>query len=427
MLATAASVLAACGGSGSDPVPLVAPLITAQPAGQAVSTGTAATFSVSASGADLRYQWSRDGSPVAGATGASWTVPAVKLDDSGSKWTVAVSNAGGSVASEAATLKVTGIELFAGSLTESGSVDGSGSAARFDGAAGLAFDGAGNLFVADEFNDTIRRIAPTGAVSNFGGVPGDRIAERRDGPLAHARFARPQGVTFDRSGNLYVADSYFLAVRKVSTAGVVSTVYDLPISDPPGGFIDGRSIPFVGPTGVAVDAAGSVHITNGVGTRKIAPDGAVTVVEGVNAPSTMSGTRFPWMRGLFADGAGNVYRVNLDATVGKTAPDGTNSVIAGSPGMPGATDGTGAAAQFSTVMSLAVDSAGNIYVADQGNSAVRKVTPAGVVTTVVGELGVAGSQLGALPGKIGAPRGIAIDASGALYVSTLTGILKIRL
>lgn len=424
-----AFLLAACGGSGSPPPPppVVAPSITSQPASQSVSTGAAVTFSVAASGSSLRYQWSRDGSPVAGATSASWSVPAVKLDDSGSKWTVAVSNDAGSVSSSAATLKVTGIELFAGSTSEEGAVDGAAAAARFNGASGLAFDAAGDLFVADEFNDTIRRIKPDGTVSTYGGVPGDRIAERRDGPLAQARFSRPQGVAFDRSGNLYVADSYNLAVRKVSTAAIVSTVYDVPVGDGSGGFIDGRSIPFFGPTGVAVDHSGSVHITNGTGTRKIAPDGTLTVLEGTNTINEIGGTRFPWVRGLFTDGAGNVYRANLDATVGKTAPDGTVSVIAGSPGMPGAQDGTGSAARFSLVMTVAVDSAGNLYVADAGNNAIRKVTPDGVVTTVVGELGVAGTKLGALPGTIGSPRGIAIDSTGALYVSVFGAILKIRL
>lgn len=425
-----ACLLSACGGSGSPPAPppVVAPAITAQPASQAVSTGAAVTFSVSATGSSLRYQWSRDGSPVAGATSASWTVPAVKLDDSGSKWTVAVSNSAGNVTSSAATLKVTGIELFAGSTSEEGSTDGAASTARFNGASGLAFNAAGDLFVADEFNDTIRRIKPDGTVNTYGGVPGDRIAERRDGPLAQARFSRPQGVAFDRAGNLYVADSYNLAVRKVSTDAIVSTVYNLPVGDGSGGFIDGRSIPFFGPTGVAMDHSGSVHITNGAGTRKIAPDGTVTVLEGTNTLNEIGGTRFPWLRGLFTDGAGNVYRANMDATVGKTAPDGTVSVIAGSPGMPGAQDGTGSAAKFSLVMALAVDGAGNIYVADAGNNAVRKVTPEGVVTTVVGELGATGAtKTGALPGTIGSPRGIAIDSSGALYVSVLGAILKIRL
>lgn len=424
-----ACMLAACGGSGSPPAPppVAAPTIVAQPANQSAATGAAVTFSVSASGSSLRYQWSRDGSPVAGATSASWTVPAVKLADTGSKWTVAVSNSAGSVTSSAATLNVTGIELFAGSLSEEGSTDGAAATARFNGASGLAFDAAGDLFVADEFNDTIRRIKPDGTVSTFGGVTGDRIAERRDGPLSQARFMRPQGLAFDRAGNLYVADSYTLAVRKVSTSAMVSTVYDLPVGDGSGGFIDGRSIPFFGPTGVAVDHSGSVHITNGTGTRKIAPDGTVTVLEGTNTINEIGGTRFPWVRGLFTDAAGNVYRANMDATVGKTGPDGTVSVMAGSPGMPGAQDGAGTAARFSLVMTLAVDGAGNIYVGDAGNNAIRKVTPGGVVTTVVGELGVAGTKLGPLPGTIGSPRGIAIDSTGTLYVSVIGAVLKIRL
>ena len=432
--AVLACLFAACdGGSDSPPTPppVVTPAISTQPANQSVSTGAAVTFSVGASGSALRYQWSRDGALIAGATSASLNVPAVKLADTGSKWTVVVSNDVGSVTSSAATLKVTGIELFAGSLTETGDVDGAALQARFQSPIGLAFDSSGDLMVADEYNDKIRRIKPDGTVSTFAGASLEAAGSRYvDGPLALARFSRPYGLAYDGTGNLYVADAFNLAVRKVSTIGDVSTFYKLPLGDPSTGeqiFIDGRSIGFFSPTGVIVDHAGSVHITNGPGTRKIAPDGTLTVVEGKNTINQMWGTSFPWMRGLAVDRAGNLYRANRDHTISKVAFDGTTIVLAGTPMVSGAQDGTGSAAQFSRTMSLAADRDGNLYVADNGNNAIRKVTPEGVVTTVVGQAGMTETKPGALPGNIWNPRGIAVDSTGALYVSFGTGVLKIRL
>ena len=428
--ATLLSTLVACGGGGSsEPVPVpvpppvlvplpVAPSITQQPVTQSIAAGGSATFTVAASGdAPIGYQWLRNGVELAAATSSIFTLSNAQVSDDGSIWTARVSNAGGNVLSAGATLTVkTGtLSLFAGNVDLPGTDDGLGAAARFAFPGGLAVDSAGNVFVADTSHHTIRKISPAGVVSTFAGTAygsGDRL----DGTGAAATFSYPAGLAIDGADNLYLVDGFpysfglnWNVVRKITPAAVTS----------------GFFVPGIFPPAIGVDVAGNVYLT---GARRVAPDGTQSFF---NAPEAR------WsMDSLAVDRTGNIFYA-VGNTIRRTAPGQPEVILAGSPGSPpGAVDGVADQARFnffhtfgsSRVMtSIAVDGKGNVYVADNGNHLVRRVTPAGVVTTVAGRVGTREFRPGPLPGQVFEPRGLAVQGDKVLYVTSGNAVLKIEL
>ncbi|HEY1042687.1 MAG TPA: hypothetical protein VGE60_02390 [Telluria sp.] len=388
------------GGSGGTTV--AAPAIGAHPASQSVAAGTPVTFSVNATGTAVTYQWRRDGAPIAGATSPSYTLPATTLEDRGSKWSVQVRNAGGTVTSNEAVLTVSGLELLAGSPTASGSYDGTGAAARFHEPFGLAVDGNGNVFAADYYNQTIRKISASGQVTTFAGAA--ELHGRVDGTGQNARFTYPTGIAFDRAGNLFVADSALRLVRKISPQGVVTTIAQLP----KGSSVDGQSSGMFQPSGIALDSLDNIYVTNGIGTRRIAPDSSYTILEGDDVRNDVPTSIVATVRGVALDGAGNVWVNSLQGDIRKLGqPDG---VIPGTAGVQGY---------------IATDRAGNVYVADHARYVVRKITPDGKTSVIAGN-GTAGYEIGPdLGAALPPPRGIAVDANGVLYVAVRHAIVKI--
>ena len=268
-----------------------------------------------------------------------------------------------------------------------GSEDGAGAAAQFKWPHGLAVDSAGNVFVADRGNHLVRKISRDGIVTTLAGSPGKY--GRVDGTGEAARFWYPVGMAVDASGNVYVADSSGQAVRKVTHAGTVSTLAGTPETE-------GRKLGFGSvdhfhdPLGIALDKDGNVFVadSNNFVIRKIAPDGSVTAVAG--QPGTKGTTdgeaksaRFSFPSGVAFDGKGNLYVVDR-VTVRRIDERGMVTTLAGSPDQEGSTDGTGSAALFRNPQAIAVDSAGNVYVADDGNKNIRKITAGGVVKTLRG-------------------------------------------
>ena len=311
---------------------------------------------------------------------------------------------------------------FAGQPGIYGSMDGTGNAARFYYPMGVAVDGSGNVFVADQGAHTIRKVTPAGVVTTLAGSAGSRGSV--DGTGSAARFNRPTGVAVDGAGNVYVADSQNLTIRKVTPAGMVTTVAGTAGSP---GIADGTgtAAQFGQPYGVAVDGAGNVFVADqGAHTiRKVTPAGVVTTLAGSggnwgSADGAGAAAQFCYPSGVAVDGAGNVFVADYNNhTIRKVTAAGVVTTLAGSAGNSGTADGTGTAARFYYPSGVAVDGAGNVFVADQYNHTIRQVTAVGVVTTIGGLPGVTGSVDGVgSAARFNNPKGVAVDGAGDLYV-----------
>lgn len=191
---------------------------------------------------------------------------------------------------------------------------------------------------------------------------------------------------------------------------------------------DATQARFNQPLGIAVDGSGTIYVADSANytIRRIAPSGVVTTLAGSpglsgTADGTGAAARFRVLKGIAIDASGNVYAVD-DSAIRKITPGGTVTTLAGTPGVTGDADGSGMAARFNHPWGIASDAAGNLYVADSENYLIRKVTPAGVVTTFAGTRGMRGTAngTGATATFLG-PQGIAIDPSGNLYVTDWYG------
>jgi len=291
-----------------------------------------------------------------------------------------------------------------------------GTLAQLNDPFGVAVDGAGNVYVADTDNHRIRKITPAGAVTTLAGSTAGFV----DATGTAARFSFPYGVAVDGAGNVYVADTGNQRIRKVTPAGVVTTL----AGNATAGFVDATGIAarFDFPQGVAVDGVGNVYVGDTVNQRirKITPAGVVTTLAG-STPGFVDGTgiaaQFNSPYGVAVDGAGNVYVADSsNHRIRKVTPAGVVSTLAGS--TAGFVDAAGIAARFNFPFGVAVDGVGNVYVADNSNHRIRKVTPAGVVTTVAGD-GTSGFVDGTgTAARFNFPVGVAVDgAGGNVYVA----------
>ena len=308
-----------------------------------------------------------------------------------------------------------------------GSTNGTGSAALFDRPDTVAVDSSGNIYVADTVNQMIREIAPGGVVTTVAGraaTPGSA-----NGVGTAATFDGPTGIAVDSSGNLYIADDGNDVIRKItpSVSGGVTTWTVTTLAGAAGvaGAVDNTGVlaKFNQPFGVAVDQNGNVYVADSANDtiRKVTPAGVVTTVAGTaGVPGSANGTggaaQFDKPYGLAVDSAGNIYVADTsNSLIRKISPAGLVSTLAGG-AASGYGDGTGTAAQFSFPHDVAVDPAGNVYVADTNNGEIRRITPAAVVTTLAG-----GGSLGADGAGYNAgfsnPSGVALDTAGTVYVA----------
>lgn len=311
------------------------------------------------------------------------------------------------------------VSIFAGSASR-GFADGSGIYARFRALSGVAVDINGNVFVADTDNHAIRKISPTGAVSTIAGLG---TAGFSNGNSTIASFNHPVSVALDIAGNIFVADTWNHAIRKITPSGVVTTLAG---SGSPG-FANGTistGAAFAYPQGVAVDKSGNVFVgdTDNNVVRKITQAGVVTTFAGSGLSGLTNGVgttaSFDWPKGLAIDDIGNVFVADaVNRSIRKITPTGVVSTLAGN-GSRGFSDGIGTTAMFAYPQSVAVDIIGNVFVADSGNNAIRKISPAGLVSTLSGD-GLAGYRNGTSNGgaRYSWPQGVAVGGAGEVFVA----------
>lgn len=330
------------------------------------------------------------------------------------------------------TQKETGLFLIAGDLCNhcTGSADGTGSAARFNNPEGIAADGAGNLYVAERASSTVRKVTMQGVVTTLAGATGAEGST--DGTGAAARFRNPSRLEADQSGNVFVTDLGNSTIRKITPSGVVTTVAGtVGVCGTADG--TGTAAQFCQPQGIAIDTSGNLFVTDtGNHTvRKIDTAGVVTTVAGAagvcgSADGLATAAQFCQPQDIAVDKLGNLYVADTaNSTVRKITAAGVVSTLAGRAGECGTADGSGAAARFCLENGIAVDKAGNLFVADTGNSTVRKITPSGVVSTVAGVAGNSGNVLGPLPGGLDHPLGITVIDTDTLAVTSHNIVLKL--
>lgn len=304
------------------------------------------------------------------------------------------------------------VSTFVGS-TE-GFINATGTAAQFNRPNGICKSTSGNFYVADLLNNQIRKITPQGVVTTLAGT----TEGYSDGLGTTAQFDHPYGVCADPSGNVYVADTYNTKIRKITPSGFVST-----FAGSTQGFANGTgtTAKFYSPTGICIDPSGNIFVVDAGNNkiRKITPTGIVSTFAGSTAGytnGTGTAAKFSFPFGICSDNGGNLYVADANnSKIRKITPTGNVTTLAGSD--QGFNDGNGNAAQFKDPYGVCTDSAGNVYVADTSNNRIRKITPAGIVTTLAGC-----NDQGYLDGittvaQFFLPTGVCSDAQGNIYVA----------
>jgi trimeric autotransporter adhesin len=293
---------------------------------------------------------------------------------------------------------------------------------------GVAVDSSGNLYITDFYYSVIRKVTSDGVIRTVAGN-GNMAYSGDGGPATAAGLFLPTATTLDSSGNLYIADYYNSRVRKVTAAGVISTVAGTGSSGYTGDGGQATAAQIGRPIGVAIDSAGNLYIADYKNTqvRKVTAAGVITTVTGTGTggfagdggPATVA--QLGAIMGVMVDSSGNLYIADTNNDrVRKVTPDGIINTIAGNGSQGFSGDGSSTTAAMMRLPSgIALDSSGNLYIADFNNNRIRKVTPAGIVSTVAGNGSKAYSGDGgpATIASLNWPNKLKIDSSGNIYIS----------
>jgi sugar lactone lactonase YvrE len=323
------------------------------------------------------------------------------------------------------------ITTVAGNGTNGFSGDnGPATSAQISSAYAVAVDGSGNLYIADRNNYRIRKVA-AGAITTIAGTGANGFSGD-NGPAASAQISSVYGLTVDGSGNLYIADIGNLRIRKVS-GGTITTVAGNGVAGFSGDGGAATSASFETPYGVAVDGSGSLYISDWSNNRirKVAGGTINTVAGGSigdNGPAVFAGLSSAG--GLVKDGLGNVYVADsFYHRVRKISSAGVITTVAGT-GISGYSGDNGPAtsAQLNSPGGLALDGGGNLYIADSANNRIRKVTAGGTITTFAGSgtPSYSGDNGPAISAQLNNPDALLLDGANNLYISD-TGNYRIRM
>jgi len=376
------------------------PQVQIQPPFQDIVPGQNATITVISTGSPVNYQWQRmpigtttwgnlsDNGTYGGSATASLTVSGATTAMSGDQFQCVVTYAGpGSVSSPSSSLVVDTpltISNVAGTIGTPGNVNSTNPfTSQFAYPSGIAIDSSGNLFIADFNNNCIREVTPAGVVTT-----------------PYTGFNTPNAIVADSANNLYVADTGNNSIRKITAStGVVSTL----------------ATGFNGPNGIAIDSSGNLYVadTGNNVIKKLTSNGDGTFTMSILAGSGTAGylnatgaaAEFNSPVSVAVDSQKNVYVADFNNDViRKITSGGVVTLFAGQPNLPGYVDGVAGNSAFNGPIGVAVDGSDNVYVTDSlvppigstasGNNLLRRISTAGVVSTIAGQAGVTGSASG---------------------------------
>jgi sugar lactone lactonase YvrE len=373
-----------------------------------------------------------DSGTYSGSLTGTLTVSSVASAMNGDAFRCVLTNSNGTATTTQANLVVESpfaVLTFAGHAGVVGHADGTGSAALFNAPADIALDGSGNAYLADANNSTVRMITPAGVVTTLAGQFG--VTGSTDGS-GSALFNHPAGIAVDGSGNAFIADTGNNTIRKlvISTGAVSTLAGQAGVAGSADG--TGTAAGFSGPSGIAVDSTGNLYVSDTLNhtVRRITSAGAVTTIAGTAGASgftdaTGSAVRFHGPQGLALDASGDLFvaDTNNNAVRKLVIATGAVTTVAGQSGLAGSADGANGVAQFRFPSGVAVDPSGNLYVADTDNHTLREIATTGAVSTLAGLAGTSGSADGVgTAARFNFPTGVAVHVNAGIpVVGTLPG------
>jgi uncharacterized protein (TIGR03437 family) len=354
---------------------------------------------------------------------------------------VAVDSAGNLYISEfgdARIREVTVTKLIINTIAGTGAYgffgDGSkATSALMAGPRGISLDSSGNIYVADFWNDRVRKIS-SGTMSTIAG-DGVYSSSGDGGPAALAQLNTPRGVAVDPAGNVYVADTLNYRVRQINPSGVINNFAGNGSAGSSGDGSPATSAELTQPQGLTADAAGNIYIVDSVNhrVRVVARNGVISTIagngtpgySGDGGPATSAQLNAP--RGVAVDASGNLYIADFNNNAVRKVSNGTITTVAGNGSLGFSGDGGPAtSAQLHAPVAVAVDLAGDLYISDLQNYRIRMVTPNGIINTIAGNgTSVATGDGGpAINAQLAAPGGLIADPSGNLFIADSVAVIR---